>query len=105
MIRLTTVAEERLRNSGWYPGRNIFDDLALSDHKELFDESIKLLGEFGLLKVPFKGKTQNEEEILYFDVDESIASKTLRAKMFGFESHNNLMLKNEPDFIETEDYE
>lgn len=104
-IQLTNVAEQRLRDAGWYPGRNVFDSLKLSNHKDLFDESIKILGEFGLLEVTFKGRSRDEKEILYFDVDESEKSKNLRARAFGYDNYSEKTLKDDPDFLETEDYE
>ncbi len=100
---LTTVAIKRLTEAGWYKGRDVFDDLLIDGNKKIFPAIQEIMSEFGLLKITYQGKKQ--EESIYLEIDNSEISKNLRADTFGFESYLSPEIINEPDFEETENFQ
>ncbi len=72
-----------LKSQGWSEERDISSSLEFVQEKKLFPISKKVISNFGHLKVKDQGQHYNE--CIYFDVDDSLPSKNLRANVYGYE--------------------
>ncbi len=105
MMSLNETSIKTLKYYGWYPGRNVFSELTISNKKTLFPAAKRIIQEYGLLKIKFLGREPSYPvERIYFDVDESRISQVFRAKMWGFDTPEEVDYEENPDFSITEDY-
>jgi len=98
----SSIVLEVLSNAGWTPNRNVEAQLVFSENKRSFKEASIIYAEFANLLLEFVGK--DGCQCVYFDIDESEASKNLRAAIFGYSSYEEISLVDEPDFEESENF-
>ena len=91
-----------LSAAGWQADRNIFHKLTLPSKKKLFRNAKEIIEKLGLLEIEFIGRSGHE--IIYFDVDDSIVSMNMRARIFGYDNYQRPLLKNEPDYEAKENF-
>jgi len=100
-MKFTEIARRRFEQAGWYVGRNISSETVYSKEKNVFPAAREIMEEFGYLEVDYIGRDGPTK--LYFDIDESEASKILRRKMFAVDSCADAY-KHDPN-LEFEDLE
>lgn len=91
-----------LKQSGWTPERDVFNELELSGKKKVFRSAKEIISQFGRLKLEYIGRSG--KEVIYFDVDDSVISKNMRAEMFGYSDYRDEQLLAEPDFEPIENF-
>lgn len=105
MTTLSETSIKTLKQYGWFPGRNVLNDLIIPEEKILFPVAERIIGEYGLLEIEFPGRESSHPiERIYFDVDESRVSQVFRAQMWGFDTPEVVDYEENPDFSITEDY-
>jgi hypothetical protein len=102
-MELSKYTKSVLKKFGWVEGRDISEQLIISEQKDSFPEAISLMSEFGFLKIEFKKK--NQLETIYFDCDDSKKSEVLRANIFGYDDPDDPKLKVELDYMQFEDFQ
>ncbi|MCW8876189.1 MAG: hypothetical protein OQK51_03945 [Kangiellaceae bacterium] len=100
---LSNTALSILSDSGWTVDRDMTSQLTIDERKSSSEEFLKIAKNMAYLKLNFRG--YSGEESLYFDLDESLKSKNMRANYSGYESFDDEKWMSDPDYKETEDFE
>lgn len=87
-----------LERSGWSQERDIFESIQRPGIATISDAAKRIIRQYGLLRVEYEGKSG--EETLYFDVDDSLESKNLRANIFGYDFFHQVP----PDELDFNEY-
>lgn len=95
MEEMTAIVKAYFQTAGWFEGRDISDNFRFPQKKLVFPAAINIMKEFGYLKVA--NRSIDGDGFIYFDIDNSEASKVLRRDMneqyFKYTSWSNDLYK------------
>ncbi len=92
-----------LSNANWCKERNLKAYLQFTREKKIFPKFLEIAESF--VGINFNYLNVNDiNNALYFDLDESVVSKNMRARYYNYDSHLDSDWLIDPDYRETEDF-